>query len=202
MMVLKARGRPPYGGEYVVKDRLTSQEFRGTHFEMLYNRIVAARKANGFPVGLAFEAEVEQWVCEDHPQECREHNPAIPRQPREIAMGALLQGTKVMLAHWLAGRPIVSKEEATRRASICIKCRYNVPFRMPCSGWCGELLSIVERVIGGATTPHDQELKSCFICNCHLKPAVWTELDIQCKGVDEAMKKQFASVPHCWKQCP
>jgi hypothetical protein len=200
--VLIAKNRVPYGGEYVTKDRLTGMEFRGTNFEMVYNRIVAARKANSLPVGLGFEREVESWLCEDHPHECEEYNPAIPRKPRAIGMGEVINGTKVMLHHWMAGRPHVSREEAERRAGICAACRYNVPMKLPCGGICAELLEIVKRVVGGHGTSRDGEIKACFVCGCELRSAVWTELEIQCKGVDENMKKQFASVPRCWKQCP
>lgn len=202
MKKLKARSRVPYGGEFVTKDRLTGIEFRGTTFEMVFNRVVASRKANGLPMGLDFATEVEGWLCEDHPSECDERNPAIPRKPRELGMADVLNGTKVMLAHFLGGSKVVSPEEAERRADICAGCRYNVPFRTPCGGICTELLAIVERVIKGRGTSKDASLQSCFICGCVLRAAVWTEIPIQCKGVDENMKKQFASVPNCWKQCP
>lgn len=201
-MVLTAKNRVPYGGEFVTKDRLTQMEFRGTTFDMVYNRIVAARKANSLPVGLGFEKEVEGWLCEDHPHECEDYNPAIPRKPREIGMGDVIHGSKVMLAHWLAGRPLEPREEAERRAEICSRCKYNVPIRTPCGGICSELLSIVERVVGGKGTSRDGSLNACFICGCVLRAAVWTELAIQCKGVDENMKIQFSSVPQCWKKCP
>lgn len=199
---LIAKKRPPYGGSYAVTDPLTKQRHKANRFDLLLREIVQARKANGLPVGLDFEREVEAWVCAAYPSECEERNPEIPRRPRAQSMGDVLRGTRVMLAHFLAGRPVESTQEASRRAEICAGCRYNVPISSPCNGICAELKDIVKRVIGGATTPHDAALQSCFLCGCELKAAVWTTLEVQCKPLDDAMKKQFASVPDCWKQCP
>jgi len=198
---LKAKNRVPYGGQYEIVDPLTGYRGRGK-FSLLVNELKEARKANGFPIGLDFEREVEGWVCEQYPQECEEHNPAIPRRPRSLTTSDVIRGTTVMLAHWLAGRPIETREEAERRASICAGCRYNVPIQSRCGGICAELSNIVERVVGGKGTSMDGALHSCFICGCHLRAAVWTTLDVQCKAVDGHMQSQFASVPNCWKQCP
>lgn len=199
---LTAKGRIPYGAMYKVKDRLTGQESKANRFDLLLKAIKIAREANGIPIGLDFEREVEQWVCEDYPQECEEYNPEIPRRPRELTAGDVIRGSKVMLAQWIAGRPLEPRQVAERRAETCVGCRYNVPIRSPCGGICTELLDIVNRVVGGKGTPLDARLGSCFICGCVLRAAVWTTLDVQCKGVDGPMKKQFASVPNCWKQCP
>lgn len=200
-IALKAKGRIPYGGFYAVKDRLSGQVVKAGRFDLLLKGLITARKANGLPVGLEFEREVEQWVCQDYPAECEEFNPSIPRRPKALGFGDVLRGTQVMLGHWLAGRPIESREEAERRAAICAGCRYNVPVNFPCGGICSELREIVERVVGGKGTPYDGQLNSCFICGCNLRAAVWTTLEVQCKPVDEYMKAQFKSVPNCWKQC-
>lgn len=199
---LQSKNRIPYGGLYVVTDPLTKSEVRAGRFDLLVRKLIDARKANGLPIGLDFESEVENWVCAAYPQECVEFNPAIPRVPREIGMGDVVRGTRVMLEHWIAGRPIEERPEAERRAEICSRCRYNVGIRSPCGGICAELREIVNRVIGGKGTSHDSDLGSCSICRCELKSAVWTTLEIQCKGVTEDMKKQFTSVPECWKKCP
>jgi len=202
--------RSPHGGVYSWPDPLLpgSAEVVGTTWEMLVERARKQRWANGFATGLEFEKELEQAVCMRYPQECSGWDEEIPR-PRQLSMLDVLNGTRVMLAHKLAGSPLESPEVAYARAQICADnhCGQNVEFHKRC-GSCHDVENLVTSIIGNATTPFDSKLKSCSICGCVLKAAVWTTLAVQAKGVTDTMREQFKRVAArmeadghigCWK---
>lgn len=193
------RSRIPYGGKYQVKDRLTGLEVKGTTFRMLVERVIASRRANSVPVGLGFEEEIEQWCCQDYPNECQ--NVDSDRvYNRSLTFHDVINGTRLMISFYAAGKPLVERQEAENRAKICASCPYNVTFKMPCSGICGELADVVNRIIGGKGTPHDANLRSCAVCGCYLQASVWVPLDLQVKVLSDQQKAQYEALGHCWKR--
>lgn len=198
---LKNKGIIPYGGTFRYVDPHSGMEFRNYQFDGLVSKIRAHRQANGFPIGLEFEQEVENQVCQNHPDECEAFDPRIPRR-RRLALSDVLRGTGVMMQHKLAGSPLESREVAEARARTCLKCQWNTDFDRPCStGICGELKALVSSVINHQGTQYDRDLKSCNICGCFIQASIWLPLDIQCRGVTEDMKEAFKAVPACWKVC-
>ena len=114
----------------------------------------------------------------------------------------MLAGTKMMVRHKLAGSPIVSDEEAERRAKICLSCPWHMEISWPCSGACGELKDYVQDIIGSKRTSVDAALKSCGVCSCWTGIAVYVPLEIQRSVLNEDQKKQFETAAeewHCWK---
>lgn len=197
---LKSRSTIPYGGMWVWKDPLTGVTLRGVTWKMLYDRIVDQRKANGIPIGLSLEEELERDLCRDYPAECEWSDPTIPRN-RRLTMHDVVQGTRFIAAFKLAGSPVVSQDEANRRASICSTCPFNVTFTKPCAGMCPEIAGLVQAVTGiHRTTSYDDELKSCAICGCYTKVSVWVPLDIQRGVLSDDQKKTFDQIPFCWKK--
>lgn len=196
---IRNRGIVPYGGMWRTRDRMTGIPVEGTNFNMVVNRIRDARKANGIPEGIGFEDEVEKWLCEDHPTECELYDPNAPRQ-RSLTITDVIHGTKVLLAFKMAGSPLVSAEEANRRAAICNGCQFNIQFPKPCSGICPDLKRVVEGIIGNQRTSLAQDNRSCSICGCFTESQVWLPLDILDRGLTDEMRNQFNSIPHCWKK--
>lgn len=201
-------GRVPYGGGYDINKPELGMVAYGTTFEQLEARIRIYRKANGIPTGLDFSNELQALVCQLYPQECDWFDPNIP-ETKVLTMDQVVRGTRVLFglvkewAKYLIGvaeHPLVDQETANTRASKCASCKYNVPFRRPCSGLCGELLTLVNLIKGGRKTPHDGDMKSCSICGCVTEAHVWPRLDLLAKGVTEEQKNQFRMVPWCWKQ--
>jgi len=198
---LRNRNVIPHGGGFRITDPLTGIEFFGLQFDNVYQKICDSRKANGIPYGIEFEEEVEQWCCLHYPDECDETDPDMPTV-RKLALSDVIHGTQVMVAFKLAGSPLVDRAEAERRGQICVKCPFNQKFAKPCSGVCAELQSLVSSIVGQQGTQYDQSLNACSICGCFLQAAIWLPLEIQCKGVPEAMRKKFANVQTgCWKTC-
>ncbi len=200
MIRLTFRNRVPYGGLYSIKDKLTGQKITGTNFDMVMTNATNQRRANGVPMGLGFEDEVETWICESYPQECEYQNPLIPRSPKEVGMTQMVQGTRTMLAFLRSDQSLVDQGEAERRAAICAGCRFNQPFRMPCSGICGALLTLVEKIINHQGTSRDADLKACSVCSCFNRAQVWVPLEVLDKGLTPELRSQFKSIDWCWKK--
>lgn len=202
---LKARHAVPYGGMFVLNDTQNGLVGSATAFDGLLRAVREWRKANGLQNGLGLEDMVEQAVCAKYPQECEQVSPLLPNRRKVFSFGEVIQGTRVMVTHKLAGSPLVSDEEANRRAAICAGCPNNISFQMPCGGRCGELETVVNAIIGSRKTKHDGELRQCAICRCYLSAAVYVPLDIQWKVLTNEQKAQFqhaAETISCWKYVP
>jgi hypothetical protein len=189
----------PYGGSFLWRDPLTRQEVRGTTFEQLMHFAYQERKANGVPVGLDFEQEVERDICANYPDDC-ENVPPGTRRKSHWSMGEIVRGTMTFARHKLTGSQLVAQATANERAAICASCPQAVFFSKPCAGLCSELVNVLSGT-GSKSTPYDHDLRACGICGCWTRVAVWFPLDTQCPDVNEEMAKQFAAVPRCWKQC-
>ena len=172
----------------------------GYIFRVLVQNIAAWRKANGIPVGLGFESEVEQVICRQHPEICFTEDPRAPLQPVVLNLQDVVSGTEIMARVILAGhKAFVTQEEAERRASICSTCKFNVQHHKGCGGGiCGRLLELVKATVQGPTSKDDQ-INACYICHCYLKASVWIDRDIQWGPLHENRKIQFQQAPWCWK---
>jgi hypothetical protein len=207
---VKSNNLVPHGGMFRVVDPFTNIECKGTTFDMLFSNVVRQRRANGAPLGLAFEDEVASWICRDYPLECNFVDPDAPVN-RKLHLDDVVRGTEVLLRivkDWarylmgLADHPLVEQDEANRRAAICSKCPFNVSFVKPCSGMCPELAAVVNLIRGGRTTPYDGTLQSCSICGCSNVAQVWPRRDLLQHGITEQQQKHFNLIPNCWKAQP
>lgn len=199
---LVTKSQPPYGGQFSINRPDIGMVGGGTNFEMLMRNLRNYRKSNAIPMGLEFEDEVEREICKLYPAACHETSNLIPNRDRTYSFSDVIHGTKAMIAFKLAGSPLVSQEEANKRAAICSHCPNNGPFTKPCGGICGELQDIVVSLIGGKTTPMDAALNSCYICNCFNRASVWVELDVMWKTLTPTQKEQFKTAKEqyqCWK---
>jgi hypothetical protein len=204
ILKLKNTNRIPYGGRYYVTDPLTQIEVMAINFDSLMERVKEERRAMSAPIGLGLGDEVEQWVCAKYPDECSGFNPSLPNRRTTLGLSDILNGTKVMLSLWRSGGVLVDRVEAERRASICVKCPYNVTFSKPCGGLCPELENLVSGIVSHQGTQFDRELRSCGICGCFLQAAIWVPLENQCSGLSGFQKEQFQTIRRelpCWKTC-
>ena len=197
---LKNRQIIPNGGGFRIKDRQTGLNAFGLNFNYLVTKFAEQRRINGIPMGLEFEDEVEDWCCQEYPQECEDVDPDSPKR-RTLTLSDVIHGTQVMVAFKMSGSKLVDRAEAERRGAICKTCPFNQSFAKPCSGVCAELAAVVTSITGHQGTHYDQFLNACSICGCFLQAAIWLPLETQCVAVTDQMKKQFANVSGCWKQC-
>lgn len=203
-MRLQYPNRKPYGGVFYYKHPVTKEVLTGVTWRLLLKEVAAYNKANGYPVGLDFENEVEQNVCVQQPSECIDETQAKPRIKR-VTMSEVLRGTRFMgalVVNSILGResPFVSQEEAERRAAVCSTCKFNETFKKPCSGLCAELKQIIELTTKGKRTPFDSDTAACSVCGCWTRVQVHFRLDLLDKGLNDVQRAQFDAIPHCWKK--
>ena len=197
-LCLTAKSQPPYGGMWDLNRPDVGVVGKGYIFDVLLDNCRAWRIANGIPVGIGFPREVEKACCESKPDHCQPCNSA--NQPRKLKFSDIMTGTSSMLSFMAAGSPLVPALEAERRAGICAKCPYNVEFSTPCSGICSSLKKMVQAIVGGARTSHDDNLRSCWFCGCFLQSSVWVPLDLQLKPLNAEQINNLQNVPNCWKK--
>ena len=90
---------------------------------------------------------------------------------------------------------VASSFKAARKVSI--KCSCSAPRR------CGEVVEWLARLaFNPGTTPHDGRLKSCGVCRCLNKIALWIPVELQTADLTDFQKEQFklaAETQGCWK---
>ena len=198
-MKLRSRGVIPHGGYFHVLDPLTGVRSSAVHWDHLVSKVRDERKANGAPIGLELEDEIEAWACLSHPDEVQVVDPRMPKL-RSFNLDDVIRGTQVLAAFKLAGSPLVSQQEANRRAAVCAKCPLNVSYSQSCS-ICGKIEAVVMSVVGNVSTPSNQQLYSCAICSCALKAAVHLPNSILNQANNAEMNRDFAFAAEafgCW----
>lgn len=197
---IKNKSQIPYGGVWRYTDPNSHQEFTHYLYDGLVEKIRAHRIANNFPVGLGFEEEIESQLALTHSEEAEPFDPRVPRR-KSLNLSDVIRGSQVMLSFYAAGKPLVLREEAERRAKICLSCVYNAGYSKPCSiGICRELREVVGSVINHVGTQYDKDLHVCHVCSCYNAAQIWIPYDILDKGLTDEMRVQFSLVEHCWKK--
>lgn len=199
---LKTKIGCPYGGLFQLNLPAKGLVGRGTSFEHIRDNIRDWRKANAVPIGLGFEEELERELCYKYPAECEQTNPLVPPANIRITMDDLVAATKNLGSLKLAGTPLVSIEEANRRALICSQCPFQSDFSRPCGGICQSLKDAVQLVIGNQKTKYDDSLRACRVCKCFNAATVWVPLEYQTKYLTDLQREQFAFAKTqfgCWK---
>lgn len=176
--------------------KVSGADFSGHNLQVIKAKIWAHEKANEYPVST--DKEIEDQLCANHPDSCEEPRKYVPRGV-QLRLSDIMRGTLVIANFKLSGGKLVSHEEADRRAGICVTCPRNVDFIKPCTGWCKQLVDLVQSMIGGAKTKFDDRLKACEICHCDNHAQVHVPADILAKGVTPGMMAEFRAIDWCWK---
>lgn len=170
---------PPDGYRYFQAE--TKVWIEAPSFGELVGEVRKHRRGNNLPVGLLFEKEIEDQLCQRLPAGFCKHEDG-----RKSAMVTLLRGFAEFLTgtstliDWTVreGRRKVALEEANARAHTCSSCHFN---RIPsgCSS-CNSavVMELVNRYVGGDKTNADELLRGCDKCGCSLKAKVWIPLEI------------------------
>lgn len=202
MMRFKNRQAVPPGG-YDFKDPDTGHRINCRNFDQWIGLIKDHRAANNLPP-IAAEAPEDQnchKLSTDAAQVfCAGDGLDLATDGVSLHASDIARGTRTILNFKLAGSPLVTQEQADRRASICATCYLNVPYRMPCAGMCGELLEIVTAIVGGAKTAHHNDLNACAACKCSLPAKVWIPLDIIKKTEPDVINEIYPDF--CWCKSP
>ena len=200
-MRLVQPGRVPYGGSFAINRPDLGMVGTGTTFDMLERNVRAYRRANGIPTGLGFAEELEGQICVLYSAECEITDTILPLS-RRLTLDDVVAGTKVLAAFKAAGSPLVPKEEAVRRAEICSRCKLCVPFPKPCNGICASLKEWVDKLVGGYTTPYDEDPRACSVCHCFYSWHVRVPYEYLNRGLDDEQRAIFQEANKlfgCWK---
>ncbi len=175
----------------------TGAAIEAPHWTDLVRAVKAHRVANNLPVGLLFEQEIEQQLCERTPEYCNEsgiEGPAV--FGFGLTFETILRGTSTLASWFLQGRPKVDQAEADQHAAICTTCPQNQPAEgcSPCN-W-KRLQQVIETVTGAGRTANDAALQTCRLCGCSLKAKVWFQPTFLREHMSAAQVE--ALPPHCW----
>lgn len=195
-MTLTNKTMVPPGG-YPFKHPSTGYNFNSGTYSLLLGQVRDYCTANGFPP--IDELDIEQYICEQLGAKTARRfcsGDGISVDGVDLQWTDILRGTQLLGSFLLAGRPLVERSEAERRAEICFLCSRNARYSQPCGGMCGELATVVEAIVGGDGTPQDLDLHACSVCKCHLKAKVWIPLEILQKHESDDLQELYP--PKCW----
>lgn len=122
------------------------------------------------------------------------HQSALAMQG-PLTFKMVLAGTQTLMSWQRAGRPKVAMAEATERASICARCKYNIdPSGCPsCNSALGKM---VDAFVRGEKTQFNDRLRACKVCGCSLKSKIWFPLDIIRSNMPRGQQELFPD--WCW----
>lgn len=174
----------PPSGAYPYRRSESGMSFRQVAFADLVKEVRDHCKANGFPIGPNFEAEVEDNSC----RQLLSTYPNFEGCVGEDGSRPYTEGRKWHLADVRAflntmGRlatsddKFVNQEEAERRAEICARCPQNI--QMPECLACGGVTALVRTIKGNRHTSRDNDLKICGACGCDIQTKCHISRDIQ-----------------------
>lgn len=180
----------------------TGQQFEGSNWPQLHERLTAHYKAAGYPMpGNMFEL-VEKFICDKEPGYCVGSPEDAPRFSLANTFTNVLAGTRTFLRGALTlgeaaiGGKFVPQEKAEARAAVCVVCAYNDDIQ-GCTGCNMPVMrEAVELLVGKRTTTKDAQLRACRICSCHLQGKVHIALTPLLRHMPEEQRAQLP--PHCW----
>jgi hypothetical protein len=122
MSIIQNRSRVPPGGAFTYQQPESGEIFSSHSLAVLKSKVKAHRHANGYPVGLMFEREVEDGVCARHPEICGEAKVADESLPTVPQM--MTNFAKAMVKWARSGFKTVDDSTAALRAETCSQCEY------------------------------------------------------------------------------
>jgi hypothetical protein len=203
LLSLRHRTRVPPGHGFPYKDEQTGFKFVGSSMSDLCRQVYEHRTSNHL-IPLS-EATIEDNVCRrlieaGHADWCKNSGaPWLPLVPNvKMGLREIIQGSLAIGESLIKGNPKVDREEAERRAAICVVCAFNVQPEDcgPCNS--GKMREIIRAIVGSSKTSRDAELKSCAACGCFNAVQVFFPLDILHRYMGSELNARLPD--HCWKK--
>lgn len=182
----------------------SGKTFMAHSFDGLCANIADHRRANNYPMGLHWQVQVEQQLCELLVKEG--HGSKVENVESDfvpVSAGlkqhwqTLVRGTRTLFDHLANGKKVVDRTEAERRAAICAGCEFNLQ-PQDCKSCRSRTIDDAVRAItgGNLTTTKDNALHSCYWCGCFLKAKVHVPLEIIQRYQDETLNTNLPA--KCW----
>jgi len=154
---------------FVFVDPDTGFKYAEETKERLFKRIVDYRSQNELEPIVALERVLENYWCS-----LAENAGNCEMVPLRRGWYHYLKGGVSLVENLFFGeKNLVTQEMADSRASLCIKCPYNVfPDKGRFVEWSDE---IAEASTGGKKSKYHEELGNCDVCSCPLRAKVWNK---------------------------
>jgi hypothetical protein len=158
-------------------------------------KIMEHRRGNNLDIPVNMMAIAEDQLCGTLPPgfciyEVNDQSSVDIR----IGVADVLDWLNALKRKILSGEPYVEKDEANRRAAICVSCPLNVQAIGGCGSNCNK---IVERLTPGMakqSTLFDSQLKTCAVCHCY--NSVQVHFPLAVLGETDTPKLP----DHCWRK--
>jgi hypothetical protein len=156
-------------------------------------------KGNNLPMPENLAAIAEDQLCGTLPPHlCLHEQGDAPPADTRIAFTDVVDWLKAVGTKILGGFSFVPKEEAERRAGICVSCFYNVTIVGGCGGGCKKLVEFMTPGMANLKTSQDTRLRSCGVCKCFNSVAVHFPLEVL--EENDNASRQASYPPYCWKK--
>lgn len=164
----------------------TAGVFTGFSYWELLEKVRKHRSAMGLDLAEGWEARFQDDLCRQNELVPCAGRP-VNSETRQLTLHDLRRFMN-SIANW--NGELVPREEAERRAKICVSCPKNQSVR-GCWGCAGLLKQVVGFLQGQKGTTMDPALESCGVCGCVLRAKVWMPLNTE-DGLE------YPS--HCWQR--
>lgn len=168
--------------------------------ENWYAAIRKHYKDNAYPLPENWKEHYQDQWCRTAPPGFCVNESGVPVNLENVRIGIedLKHGMQVLWNITRSPDPLVPKEEAVQRASICAACPGNID--VPGCKPCIQLSNTIGDIKGKGHTPADPFLRTCFACKCSNLAQVWVKKEILAKGVDDTQLRRMKEMnPECWK---
>lgn len=178
----------PFHGplEFKFIDPDTGFQYKAPNRAALINHIMSYRIQNNLPPIDAISTVLDHYLCSlpENLGSCQEYG-----MPRGLLM--TIKGGISLLKNMLYSS-YVSKEEADRRAKVCLGCPHNVfPDKTSFVAWADE---VAEASLQGRRSDHHKELGNCEVCTCLLRSKVFYG-----GKIDIDPKERLKYPDFCWQ---
>jgi hypothetical protein len=166
----------------------TATVFNGFSYWELEEKVQKHRKAMGLDLAEGWRERFQDDLCRQNEEvPCHGRTPSL--EQRKLTLEDLRR-FMTTVSQW--NGELVPREEAERRAKICVDCPKNQSVR-GCWGCAGLLKQVVGFLQGKKGTTVDSALESCGVCGCVLRAKVWMPLNTE-------DRLEYPS--HCWQRQP
>lgn len=188
---------PPQGWRYLQSE--TAVWIKAPSWDQLVREVKKHRTANKIPIGLKFEQQIIDQMCSFLPAEwCSQTDPDLGRVTHSTVTFKQAVDTGKMFLDWFVkfGRKKVSVEQATERAATCVRCPYNQKLADCSNCSMRTIRNIVNVIVGGYDTEHDQRLEACAVCGCELRAKTRLPIELLAANLPPEKLSEFPNF--CW----